>query len=208
MSHLAPEQLVELVELPDLAEGTQGQSEAARLHLASCDACRGQLADLQAALAALVETGERRVPEPSPLFWEHLSTRIQDAIATEVAPRPARGLDRWLSWKMAVPAAACLVVLLAVVVTQRTSSAPTPTTAAVDAVAPTAPAMNLVDAADAASWNLVTDLAGGLDWDAAVEAAGLTAPAGGIDRALFDLSVDERREFQRLLKEELSRSGA
>jgi hypothetical protein len=53
----------------------------------------------------------------------------------------------------------------------------------------------------------MTDLAGDLDWDAAVE-AGLAGSAGGVDRAVFDLSLDERRELARLLKAELARSGA
>jgi hypothetical protein len=61
--------------------------------------------------------------------------------------------------------------------------------------------------ADDPSWSLMTDLAGDLDWDAAVE-AGLAGSAGGVDRAVFDLSLDERRELARLLKAELARSGA
>jgi hypothetical protein len=58
---------------------------------------------------------------------------------------------------------------------------------------------------DDPSWNLLTELAADLDWDAAVDAG--MAPARGVDRAVFDLDADERRELQRLLQEELSRSG-
>ena len=53
----------------------------------------------------------------------------------------------------------------------------------------------------------MTDIASDLDWEAAVE-AGLTTPAGGVDRAVFDLNADERRALRRLLQVELAGSGA
>ena len=46
----------------------------------------------------------------------------------------------------------------------------------------------------------MTDLAADLDWDAAAE-AGLMPAAGAVDRAIVDLTADERRELQRLLQE-------
>jgi hypothetical protein len=42
--------------------------------------------------------------------------------------------------------------------------------------------------------------------DGAVD-AGLTSSAGSVDRAVFDLSADERRELRRLLQDELARPG-
>ena len=68
MSHLTPEELLDLAEAPppDVASG----------HLASCDRCRRELADLREALAAAAEI---EVPEPSPLFWGHLSARVRGA---------------------------------------------------------------------------------------------------------------------------------
>jgi len=38
--------------------------------------------------------------------------------------------------------------------------------------------------------------------------AGLSTQAGAVDRAVLELSASERLELQRILKEELSRSGA
>ena len=205
MSHLNTEELL------DLAEGAR--AEATLPHLASCGACRGQLADLRAAMAAaeVAGPGQDDVPEPSPLFWEHFSARVREAIADEGTPQPpatTSWADRWLSWKIATPVAACLaVLLLAVAVTFRTEPRLT-TTVEETAFATTADGIpdSGASSTDDPSWSLMTDLAGDLDWDAAVE-AGLTAPAGGVDRALFDLSAEERRELQRLLKEELARSG-
>ena len=72
--HLQPDELV------DLAEGTQ--AEASRPHLAACEACRRRLADLKAMMSAAVDVG---VPEPSPLFWDHFSNRVHDAVAAEPA---------------------------------------------------------------------------------------------------------------------------
>jgi hypothetical protein len=239
MSHLNAEELL------DLAEGAR--AEAAFPHVASCAACRGQLSDLRAAMAAaeIDATKEGDVPEPSPLFWEHFSARVREAIAAEAAP-PPRGswASTWLSWKIAIPVAASIAVILAVAgifwtplairlkpdptslvsvvrpvpATVVNGAKPDPTnvvngvtTAAAgdtaSLVANDGIPETVLSSTDDPSWSLMADLAGDLDWDAAVE-AGLTAPARSVDRALFDLSAEERGELQRLLKEELARSGA
>jgi hypothetical protein len=74
--HLSAEDLV------DLAEGVLPESSAP--HLASCDACRAQLADLRAMMTTAVEA---EVPEPSPLFWDQLSRRVHDAVEEEANAR-------------------------------------------------------------------------------------------------------------------------
>src|SRR4051794_29807445 len=71
-------------ELVDIAEGTRGESAAP--HLAGCEPCRAQLRELRAMMATARDVD---VPEPSPLFWDHLSARISDAIAA--APGQPRG---------------------------------------------------------------------------------------------------------------------
>jgi len=65
-------------ELLDLAEGARPESSAG--HLASCEACRRQLMDLRSAMTAAAAVD---VPEPSPLFWEHLSVRVREAVEAE-----------------------------------------------------------------------------------------------------------------------------
>ncbi len=190
MSHLTPEELL------DLAEGAR--DEASAPHLTRCESCRGQLADLRAVMAAAADID---VPEPSPLFWEHLSARVHEAIAADAAPGVS-WIERWFSWKIAVPAAACVVALLAVAVMRHALPASETTVGQSQQTSD-----ELVRPADDPSWSLMTDLAGDLDWDAAVE-AGLTTPAGGVDRAVFDLSADERRALRRLLQVELVGSGA
>jgi hypothetical protein len=192
MSHLNSEELL------DLSEGAR--DEASAPHLARCEPCRRQLADLRAAMAAAADVD---VPEPSPLFWEHFSARVHQAIAADTPPRVS-WMERWFSWKIAGPAAACVVTLLAVATTMWPPQAPETT---VEQTVSQQTSDRLVPPADEPSWSLMTDLAGDLDWDAAVE-AGLTAPAGGVDRALFDLNADERRALGRLLQAELAGPGA
>ena len=70
--HLEPDELVEI------ADGSRPRDTAP--HLEECSRCRATLADLEAALSAAVSD---EVPEPSPLFWGHLSERISAAVGRE-----------------------------------------------------------------------------------------------------------------------------
>src|SRR5262245_8728068 len=109
MQHLSGDEFV------DLVEGIV--SDVDLPHLASCDRCRGQLADLRAALAMAAEKEVVDVPEPSPLFWDHFSARVREAVANEPAP-PDGWWQRLWSWPgvlAPVSAVAAVVVVLAVV---------------------------------------------------------------------------------------------
>src|SRR5438552_5435196 len=91
-------------ELVDLADGSR--TEASAPHLATCSDCRRQLADLRATLASVAAVD---VPEPSPLFWDHFSRRVHEAV--DAQGRPGRS---WLPWLF--PAAAAMAMLLLFVV--------------------------------------------------------------------------------------------
>jgi hypothetical protein len=200
-------------DLVDIAEGTR--SEASAPHLAGCEPCRAQLHDLRAMLSAARDAD---VPEPSPLFWDHLSSRVSDAVAAEGAPRTA-----WLdvtTWRRVLTptwavAAATIVVVIAL---SSRLMAPQPP-AGIDAwVAAPPPLPALIadtnagtevlgdTASDDASLMLVASLTSAMDLDAASD-AGL-APRGSAEHAVTHLSDDELRELGRLLKEELARTGA
>lgn len=199
MRHLTSEQLV------DLAEGVR--TEPSMPHLQSCEACRAQLAELRTTLAA---AGEVDVPEPSPLFWDHFSARVHDAVEAERAIG-SFGFGRWLSWR---PAAwrvgpwrtgplwvgTLAAVLLAIVIMTRGRVSETPAPSGSPAVVADSQAEAPV-VADDASLSLVADLVTDLDWDAAVE-AGL-APHRGIADDVAQLNDDERRELNQLLRLEL-----
>ena len=198
-------------ELIDIAEGARPESAAP--HLAACEPCRAQLADLRAMMSAAKDVS---VPEPSPLFWDHLSSRVSAAVAAEAAPRRS-----WLDvarWSRGVLnpmlAVAAVALLLAVIIPGMRAPAPAfrpapigvaipPPTAVADAVV--APEL-LKDVTDDASLTLVASLTDGVDLDIARE-AGL-APRGSAEHAVTHMSDVELRELGRLLKEELARSGA
>ena len=192
-------------ELVDLAEGTR--QEASAPHLAGCDRCREQLGELRAMLST-VEATTIDVPEPSPLFWDHLSERVRVAVAVDEVPR------RWwldvAAWRrllmpLSAVAVASLVIALAV------GSRPVaPVPAVHQSPAPAAsPADSgasgdlLADSVpdDDVSLMLVASLTEHLDLDAAGEAG--FAPGGSAEHAVTHMSNDDLRELRRVLKEEL-----
>jgi hypothetical protein len=203
MGHLTPEQLV------DLAEGVR--SSSSERHLERCEACRRQVADLSVVMS---ESAALDVPEPSPLYWDHLSARVRVAVSAEGAPRPAPwfGVASWS--RVALPLTACALAMLVFgsVVTMRVGPSRALTEAGEGVPAP-AGATNTatLDAptmlADDPTLSLVSDLAASMDWDAASD-AGLTSGPGGAEGAVGQLTGAERLELDRLLKEELKKPGA
>jgi hypothetical protein len=143
------------------------------------------------------------VPEPSPLFWDHFSTRVRDAVAVE--PPRRTWADLWTWPRALVPAAVGIaVVVTAVIVGSR--GAVGPERAAPAAAINAGNNIDALDTPDDASMNFVADLTVNLDWDAASE-AGFTA-RGSAEHAVTHLQDAELRELARLIKEEVARSGA
>jgi hypothetical protein len=194
MSHLTPDQFI------DLVDGDADSTTSEAVHLRACEPCRMRLEALRAADADAAYD----VPEPSPLFWDHLSARVREAIGSEQETQSPSQV-RW-AWTFA--GAAVAVLLLAITYgLPRPSSSTAPR--AIDRVAQdaSAPAGNIawqeLPADD--SWDLITDLTPPMDWDAASE-SGIAKP-GSSERALLELSDDERAELARLLRVELARGG-
>ncbi len=191
--HLRPDELV------DLAEGTRTDTSVP--HLAACEVCRHQLAELRAVMSAAADV---EVPEPSPLFWDHFSARVREAVAAEGAPR--RSFWSWPRLAMPAGAAALAVAILAVALNTRPVTAPdappiapTPTVAAVDLLS------DLQSPGEDSALTLVAALSSDMDLDAARE-AGL-AGGGSAEHAVTHMDGGELRELRRLLQEELARSG-
>jgi hypothetical protein len=197
-------------EIIDLAEGTR--PEASAPHLAACDRCREKVGELRALLSA-VEGTKTDVPEPSPLFWDHLSARVRVAVAADEVPRRSwLDASTWGRLLMPLSALAVASLLIALAVGSRVM-APGPAVHQSDA--PAAAAADLGASADLwadsasdddESLMLVASLTEHLDLDAAGE-AGL-APGGSAEHAVTHMSDDDLRELRRVLKEELARSGA
>ena len=198
-------------ELVDIAEGTR--SEASAPHLAGCEPCRAQLHELRAMMSAAQDID---VPEPSPLFWDHLSSRVRDAVAAEPAPRRWwLGVATWRRASMPAWAVAAATIVVAVVLSSRVM-APQPPAGIGERSAPPPPVL-IADAntstevlgdtaSEDASLMLVASLTSAMDLDAATD-AGL-APSGSAEHAITHMSESELRELGRLLREELARSGA
>jgi len=181
-------------ELLDLAEGARPVSSAP--HLTVCEACRHELDELRSVMTTL----DVEVPEPSPLFWDHFSTRVREAVAVEASPaRSWLGMGPW-SWGLAA-AISAVVIAMAVSSTVRTPEVipPAPFSVASELGADVVSAA----AVDDPSFSLLGDLADGLDWDTAAE-AGISMAVGAADGAVVDLNNEERVELQRLLREEMA----
>ena len=194
--HLTPEELI------DLAEGTRAESAAP--HLASCEVCRGQVVRLRSAMSMASEV---ELPEPSPLFWDHLSQRVREAVAAEAAPRSEGEGWSWRSvmpgtWRAWAIAGVAAAVMISIYVTAPRTLAP-PSDGR-DAAVVTAP-LEPFGAADDPSLAFVADLAGQIDPEV-VNETGWTSHVGVVDEVVANLTDDERVELQRLLKEELAKS--
>lgn len=198
MTHLSPAELVEFV------EGTLDSRRTG--HVDACHTCRAAAADLQAVLrrAAAADDG---VPEPSPLFWEHLSARVRDGVADEHVGRAPWWLGSFRPL-MTVAAALVIVVLVSATLVMRRTPAP------VDSAEPREVAhvphgMDVdatIDPANREVWEVLTAAAADLELEDA-HAAGLSVQASAVDRAVQRLSADELNELGRLLQSELKRSS-
>lgn len=216
MRHLSPEQFV------DALDGTA--SSGVLQHAESCASCRAQLIELKA-IAQMAE--EVEVPEPSALYWDHLSARVRTAVDTEASQESARLSVGTIvsriatfgsSWKVLVPATAAMAAVtftLFVRMPQRVpndSRPPITQSSSTVASSGTAPgganiapsdvsnsSADMTDASNDESLAFVADLASGLDWNVAAE-IGLT-PSSGVESTVIDLDDAERVELQRILHE-------
>jgi len=192
-------------EFVDLVEGAT--SEADLPHLAGCASCRQQLSTLRAVemLASSVE-----VPEPSPLFWNHFSSRVREAVATDRVPGWWSRLWSWPGVLAPASAVAAAVVVLAVVF-NAPARRPVPYAGTLKQARGLSAGSALELLSDRAldedpSLAFVADLTDSIDLDAAAD-AGLVAD-GSAEHAVTHLSMSELQQLQQLLQEELSGKGA
>jgi hypothetical protein len=192
MRHLTGQELI------DAAEASTGEARRAFSHLDACDGCRRQVLELREmmSVAAGVE-----VPEPSPLFWDHFSARVREAVSVEkVASAPP-----WRSWRIAVAAGAFAVIVLAAAIVLRAPNTPAgdTTTASATIPATNVPIENLAADDGDAALQLIADLSSDLDWEAASQ-AGLMPRSGWVDTVLSELNESERSALERLVREEIA----
>ena len=188
MSHLSPSEFV------DLVDGALAPARAA--HLERCEACREQASAIRRA----VESAESvDVPEPSPLFWDHLSARVR----AEIDDAPVARTPWWRRSTAMLAWATAAMLIVAVAIRQAPRRAEPPADAPL-AAAETAP--ERPDAPDPA-WDLLVSAAGDLQIEEA-HAVGFGVRAATLDSAVLELTPAEREELGRLLRAELKHSGA
>ena len=210
MRHLSRAELVDFIEAsPHLP--------AERLrHVSTCNECRADAEALRS-MRALARTDE--VPEPSPLFWDHFSARVAEAVREQVTGRNPDASDGtgWRRGPFATwaTAATMAVLVMLTVVWRTTLHAPAPargpaiagTAAGKGTVAPgTAAAVDESDVDADEAWAVVRAAAQDLRWEEA-HAAGLSAHPGAAEGLALELTADERSELARLLDKELKHTG-
>lgn len=190
MSHLSPSEFV------DLVEGTLDVERGS--HAERCESCRRSSEELRRALEASAARGD--VPEPSPLFWEHFSARVREAVARETVSAPG-----WLAWRPAFVAIAALAIFVTAgsFIMRPVPVAP-PSAARVAELTSSEPAFEIAGDTNTEVWEVLTAAAADLEWDDARE-AGMGVQPAAIDRAVQRLSTDELTELGRLLQSELKR---
>jgi hypothetical protein len=197
MTHLSPGQLV------DLVEGAAPANQVA--HAAVCEVCRTQADALREVLR---QAASDAVPEPSPLFWEHMVARVGTAVRRE--PAPGAAWTNW-TWRWAPMTAVAVLVLAVGLGTSMWKNLPrgVPVTAGPSASAAPAPAATdeALLSQDDPSWNLIAVLSADVVFDDAAS-ADLPDVPGLADRALQQLTEPERAELARILREELARPSA
>lgn len=182
-SHLTPEQFVDALDRPLPAD-----REA---HLAVCPSCADELAEMRRVMVDVGVAGD--VPEPSPLYWEHLSARVREAVDAVPEPQPW-----WRArWRPVLAFAGVLGVVVIAAVLRPGPVAPTAAPANVDATATIS-----ASAESDAMWDMISTLASDVPVDQAIE-AGLAPSSGTADAAIASLTDAQRRELMRLLKREM-----
>lgn len=157
-----------------------------------------EFADL---IAEVKATGD--VPEPSPLFWNHLSARVRESVAGEPMPR-----SWWMQYWRPIVLAGGSAIAVALVVIMRVSVA-TPRPVGADATVPSTPsvpsAASVADVEVSQMWQLIESAAPNVELSAAQE-SGLMPTRYATDQAIQSLTPSEREALVRLLRKEMGAS--
>ena len=170
-------------------------------HLDSCGRCQAQVTELRDVLMRVAGVEE---PAPSPLFWEHLRSRISDAVALPPGPAPARA-GAGFRWLTAASFGVTIALVLVAVVIRPDDVERVPPREASTVTMPLQAETDDIDADEA--WALVRSLADDLEYEDA-RAAGVAPASGALDRAALELSPAEQSALIRLLEEEMKRTDS
>lgn len=193
MTHLTPDQLV------DALEGQTTLRASVADHLATCEHCQAELASIAEALG---EVKSWAMPEPSPLFWEHLSRRVRAATSEEMLPLARSWAEVWgRTWRpLAAVVAATGALALMFMLRSAHVSAPGAATPGA-AVAMTGASVAPLDESNDEALNVVAVLAQDLRTDDVQQIARPSADAAGA--AIENLTPAQQAELVKLIKSQL-----
>lgn len=192
MTHLTPDQLV------DALEGQTTLRASVADHLATCEQCQTELAAMAGTLGD-VKTWS--MPEPSPLFWEHLSRRVRAATSEEVLPLAPSWAEVWSrTWRplTAVVAAAGALALMFVLRSAHVSAPGTSANAPVSVAMVDPAAVTPIDEGNDEALNVMAVLAQDLRSDEVQQIASPSADATGA--AIENLTPAQRAALVKLIK--------
>lgn len=147
---------------------------------------------------------EADVPEPSPLFWDHLSQRVREAVAAEPVPTAGWTTRFNLAWSVGVFGVLAAAVMAVVITTHR---GPQPAKAVASPVADDVAVASAVlpPLEDDVSLAVIGEIASEMDLDE-VAAAGLAVTPGSAAGVIGQLSQDEQRAAVELLQQAITNS--
>ena len=195
--HLSKDAIVRLAERPEAASGDR--------HLATCARCRRKVEEIGEVLAFV---GRGEVPDPSPLFWDHLSQRIGAAIEQkQPPPREARAAE-WtrVGWKMPVLATVSAALIAVAVFLRMPEPAQTEVGLPGQAIVTDSPQITTGDAL-AGEWEFVETVASYID-NGSEEVLGDQLAHRRADQLVDGLSPEEQTELARLVQAEMVGPGA
>ena len=181
-------------ELVDLIDGVLSEQRAA--YLGACARCRQQANELRAVMR---EAREVDVPEPSPLFWDHLSARVREGVAAEPATGSPTWWPGWSPSRLALALTAGAVILLGAVSGVMFRSPTEEARVGFERLAALQElGLGSVDTklelfeswGDEPGWTLVVTVAQGIEWWDEPGAAGLLIGSSAAERAMLQLSIE------------------
>jgi hypothetical protein len=149
---------------------------------------------------------EADVPEPSPLFWQHLSLRVHDAVAAEPVPSTAWRRPFSLLWAGTFVAAAAAVLLVIGISFQHASQEPERTTAVEAGYSDARQAsIELPRVEDDESLAVMGELVSEMELDEA-GIAGLPVAPGTAEAAANQMTTEEQQSVLQFLEREIGSS--
>ena len=195
--HLSPEELI------DLVEGRERLLDAGRAaHLEACQSCRHQVQELR---GVMLEVSDVTVPEPSPLFWEHSSKRLSEAVEVDARSHQQRWWERLSLSHMATALTTATVVLVLVLGLPFLRAPSERPVVGADGDAERIVAAGQpedISTDEPADWALLLTMADAVEW-ADGEAELFLVDRRAISSAVSELTSDERQALVQLLEAEL-----